>query len=42
MASEATILIETNGRTFTLPTVAFQGLPSTLCKGAATTASPAT
>ena len=33
MASEATILIETEGRTFSLPTVAFQGLPSTLCKG---------
>jgi 2-oxoglutarate ferredoxin oxidoreductase subunit beta len=33
MASEATVLIETNGRTFSLPTVAFQGLPSTLCKG---------
>src|SRR6478752_5386472 len=33
MASEATIQIETEGRTFSLPTVAFQGLPSTLCKG---------
>jgi 2-oxoglutarate ferredoxin oxidoreductase subunit beta len=33
MASEATIQIQTNGRTFMLPTVAFQGLPSTLCKG---------
>jgi 2-oxoglutarate ferredoxin oxidoreductase subunit beta len=33
MASEATILIETDGRTFSLPTVAYQGLPSTLCKG---------
>src|SRR3954454_10563534 len=33
MASEATVQIETNGRTFSLPTVAFQGLPSTLCKG---------
>jgi 2-oxoglutarate ferredoxin oxidoreductase subunit beta len=33
MASEATVLIENNGRTFSLPTVAFQGLPSTLCKG---------
>ena len=33
MASEATILIQNNGHTFTLPTVAFQGLPSTLCKG---------
>ncbi|MBX6313242.1 MAG: 2-oxoacid:ferredoxin oxidoreductase subunit beta [Isosphaeraceae bacterium] len=30
---DATILIETNGRTFSLPTLAFQGLPSTLCKG---------
>jgi 2-oxoglutarate ferredoxin oxidoreductase subunit beta len=33
MASEATVLIENNGRSFSLPTVAFQGLPSTLCKG---------
>jgi 2-oxoglutarate ferredoxin oxidoreductase subunit beta len=33
MASEATINIESNGRSFALPTVAFQGLPSTLCKG---------
>jgi 2-oxoglutarate ferredoxin oxidoreductase subunit beta len=33
MASEATILIENDGQTFSLPTVAFQGLPSTLCKG---------
>ena len=33
MASEATILIQSNGHTLTLPTVAFQGLPSTLCKG---------
>jgi 2-oxoglutarate ferredoxin oxidoreductase subunit beta len=33
MASEATILIQSNGNSFTLPTVAFQGLPSTLCKG---------
>ncbi|MFO0953493.1 MAG: 2-oxoacid:ferredoxin oxidoreductase subunit beta [Isosphaeraceae bacterium] len=33
MASEATILIEGDGHTFPLPTVAFQGLPSTLCKG---------
>jgi 2-oxoglutarate ferredoxin oxidoreductase subunit beta len=32
-SSEATVLIETNGRTLTLPTLAFQGLPSTLCKG---------
>ena len=42
MASEATITVQCNGSSFTLPTVAFQGLPSTLCKGAATTASPAT
>jgi 2-oxoglutarate ferredoxin oxidoreductase subunit beta len=33
MPSEATVLIQTNGRTFSLPTLAFQGLPSTLCKG---------
>jgi 2-oxoglutarate/2-oxoacid ferredoxin oxidoreductase subunit beta len=33
MASEATVLVESNGRSFSLPTVAFQGLPSTLCKG---------
>jgi 2-oxoglutarate ferredoxin oxidoreductase subunit beta len=33
MASEATVLIESEGRTFSLPTLAFQGLPSTLCKG---------
>src|SRR6185437_3517526 len=33
MASEAPVLIETNGRSFSLPTVAFQGSPSTLCKG---------
>jgi 2-oxoglutarate ferredoxin oxidoreductase subunit beta len=33
MATEATIQIESNGRTFSLPTLAFQGLPSTLCKG---------
>ncbi|APW59085.1 2-oxoacid:ferredoxin oxidoreductase subunit beta [Paludisphaera borealis] len=33
MASEATITVESNGRSFALPTVAFQGLPSTLCKG---------
>jgi 2-oxoglutarate ferredoxin oxidoreductase subunit beta len=33
MASEATIQIQSNGKTFMLPTVAFQGLPSTLCKG---------
>ena len=33
MASEATVLIQNNGHSFSLPTVAFQGLPSTLCKG---------
>src|SRR4051794_21758698 len=33
MASEATIQIQNNGHTLTLPTLAFQGLPSTLCKG---------
>src|SRR3954447_8464513 len=33
MASEATITIQSNGHTLTLPTLAFQGLPSTLCKG---------
>jgi 2-oxoglutarate ferredoxin oxidoreductase subunit beta len=33
MASEATIQVQSNGHTFTLPMVAFQGLPSTLCKG---------
>ena len=33
MPSEATVLIDDPTRTFSLPTVAFQGLPSTLCKG---------
>src|SRR3954464_10786790 len=33
MASEATIQIQKNGHTLTLPMLAFQGLPSTLCKG---------
>src|ERR1700716_640933 len=33
MASEATIQIESDGRSFNLPTLAFQGLPSPLCKG---------
>ena len=33
MASEATVLIQNNGHSFSLPTIAFQGLPSTLCKG---------
>ncbi len=33
MASEATIAIQSNGQTLSLPTLAFQGLPSTLCKG---------
>src|SRR3954447_18443464 len=30
---DATILVESPGRTASLPTLAFQGLPSTLCKG---------
>src|SRR4051812_37049060 len=30
---DASILVESPGRTTTLPTLAFQGLPSTLCKG---------
>ena len=33
MPSEATILVQSNGHTLTLPTLAFSGLPSTLCKG---------
>jgi 2-oxoglutarate ferredoxin oxidoreductase subunit beta len=33
MSSEATITVRSNGHTFSLPTVAYQGLPSTLCKG---------
>jgi len=33
MASEATIQIQSNGHSFSLPMAAFQGLPSTLCKG---------
>jgi 2-oxoglutarate ferredoxin oxidoreductase subunit beta len=33
MPSEATITIQSNGHTLTLPTLSFQGLPSTLCKG---------
>ena len=33
MASDTMIQIQSNGHSFTLPTVAFQGLPSTLCKG---------
>jgi 2-oxoglutarate ferredoxin oxidoreductase subunit beta len=33
MAVEATIQVESNGHSFALPTLAFQGLPSTLCKG---------
>jgi 2-oxoglutarate ferredoxin oxidoreductase subunit beta len=33
MASEATVLVDDGVRSFSLPTVAFQGLPSTLCKG---------
>ena len=33
MAAEATIQIQSNGHMLTLPIAAFQGLPSTLCKG---------
>jgi 2-oxoglutarate ferredoxin oxidoreductase subunit beta len=33
MASEAMIQVQSNGQSFMLPTLAFQGLPSTLCKG---------
>src|SRR5260370_35291028 len=33
MPSEAMIQIQSNGQTFSLPIAAFQGLPSTLCKG---------
>ena len=33
MASEATVSVRSNGHTISLPTLAFQGLPSTLCKG---------
>ncbi|MGO9601310.1 MAG: 2-oxoacid:ferredoxin oxidoreductase subunit beta [Isosphaeraceae bacterium] len=33
MSSEATVQVWSNGRTFPLPTLAYQGLPSTLCKG---------
>jgi 2-oxoglutarate/2-oxoacid ferredoxin oxidoreductase subunit beta len=33
MASEATVLVQSNGHSLTLPIAAFQGLPSTLCKG---------
>ena len=33
MASDTMIQVQSNGHTFALPTVAFQGLPSTLCKG---------
>src|SRR3954454_23414209 len=33
MLSEATIQVQNNGHTLSLPMVAFQGLPSTLCKG---------
>jgi 2-oxoglutarate ferredoxin oxidoreductase subunit beta len=32
-ASDAMITVQTNGHTLSLPTVAFQGSPSTLCKG---------
>jgi 2-oxoglutarate ferredoxin oxidoreductase subunit beta len=33
MPTEATIPVQSNGHTLMLPTLAFQGLPSTLCKG---------
>ncbi len=33
MATDTMIQIQSNGHTFSLPTLAFQGLPSTLCKG---------
>src|SRR5579864_3390394 len=33
MASEATVQVQSNGHTLSLPTLAFQGSPSTLCKG---------
>ena len=33
MATEAVVQVQSNGLSFTLPTLAFQGLPSTLCKG---------
>jgi 2-oxoglutarate/2-oxoacid ferredoxin oxidoreductase subunit beta len=33
MASEAMVAVQSNGHTLNLPTLAFQGLPSTLCKG---------
>jgi 2-oxoglutarate ferredoxin oxidoreductase subunit beta len=32
-ASDATVLVETNGHKISLPTLAYQGSPSTLCKG---------
>jgi 2-oxoglutarate/2-oxoacid ferredoxin oxidoreductase subunit beta len=32
-STEATILVHSDGRNFSLPLAAFQGLPSTLCKG---------
>src|SRR6516164_7625285 len=33
MPSEAMIQVQSNGSSYSLPTLAFQGLPSTLCKG---------
>jgi 2-oxoglutarate ferredoxin oxidoreductase subunit beta len=33
MATDTMIQIQSNGHSFALPTLAFQGLPSTLCKG---------
>src|SRR3954447_13505950 len=32
-SSDAMVLVETNGHSFSLPTLAFSGSPSTLCKG---------
>lgn len=33
MAKDDSVLVESNGHSFTLPVLAFQGSPSTLCKG---------
>src|SRR5580765_5091623 len=30
---DVAVMVESRGKTFALPTLAFQGLPSTLCKG---------
>src|SRR4051794_23341104 len=32
-SSDAMVLVESNGHSFSLPTLAYQGSPSTLCKG---------